>query len=136
MLPARVAGRAAGVVLVGLIGDDDQRQHHARGRAAHAAPGLGERLVDGARGGVGQVDGHRGFPPTGARLDVRALRALTGAAMRARSVPSSPRPTRGPPNPPDTAPAWYKRPRNPPPGPGSASPARLPAAWGTAAGRR
>src|SRR6202041_3681098 len=110
MLPARVAGRADRVVLLGLAGDDDQRQHHARGGTAHAAPRVGERVVDGAGWGVGQVDSHRGFPPPSTRA------ALTGAAMRARPGPSSPRPPPGPPNPPGTARAWCTWPRNPPPG--------------------
>src|SRR5208337_1700582 len=125
VLTARLAGRADGVVLRGLVGDDDQRQYHAGGGAANATARLGERVVDSAGGRVGQVDGHCGLPAS-----------PTNAAMRARPVPSARRLTAGPPSPPDTVPAWYKRPRILLSGRGSASRARLRPAWGTTAGHR
>ena len=91
MLAAGLAGRPDRVVLLGLVGDDDQREHRAGGGTAHPAAGLGQRLVDRGGAGVGQVDGHRSLPRAGAMLGY--------------PVPSARRPTGVRPCPPGTGPA-------------------------------
>ena len=115
VLAAGLAGRPDRVILLRLVGDDDQREYRAGGGPAHPAARLGERLVDRAGSGVGQVDGHRSLPLTA--LTSR----ITGAAMLARPVPSSRRPTGVRPSRPGTVRACRRRPRNLPPGRGCAS---------------
>jgi hypothetical protein len=58
MLAGGLVGRPDRVVLGRLVGHDDEREDHAQGHAAEPVTCLGQRLVDGAGGGVGQINGH------------------------------------------------------------------------------
>jgi len=72
MLTGGLVRGAHRVVLRGLAGLHDQREHHAQRGAAETAPGLGHGLVDRVGAGIGQVDRHR-RPSLGS-----VARSLTG----------------------------------------------------------
>src|SRR5699024_6031836 len=116
------------IVVIGLVGDDDQGQHHVHGATAHAEPLGHERLGDLRRGGARKVERHRGLPVVLWLVTVVSTGVRPGrAGLRRRTVPRYP--TR-------TAPACRSWPRTPGRGPGCARTIRPPPDEGTTVGHR
>src|SRR5690606_34121772 len=136
VLASRVGGGAPRVVLVALLADHDQGQHHAHRGRAHLVAQLRDLAGDLPRRRVSQHERCHESSSSGVVTTV-SLRPVTRASSTcARRGPSSRRPTAAPTTPTGRAPAAPGWPRTPRSGPGSSRTVPPRAGAGRAAGRR